>query len=65
MCGLASVLKVALTSVQFKMTLLHYRNEIIGVFVGPYTVAVGEDFLLMDDNICLYRAKAVYHSTSV
>ena len=38
------------------MTALRYINEILDVYVRPYTGAVGENFILMDDNARAHRA---------
>ena len=38
---------------------LRYRDKILDVFMSPYTGAVGEDFLLMNDNARLHRARMV------
>jgi hypothetical protein len=32
------------------MTGVHYRNEVLDVYVRPYAGAVGPDFILMDDS---------------
>ena len=40
------------------LTALRYVNEILDVFVRPYAGAVGENFLLMDDNA---RAQSPNH----
>ena len=34
-----------------------WRNEILDVYVRPYAGAVGENFILMDDNACAHRAR--------
>ena len=39
------------------LTALRYVNEILGVYVRPYAGAVGENFILMDDNACAHRAR--------
>ncbi|GFT66955.1 transposable element Tcb2 transposase [Trichonephila clavipes] len=36
-----------------------YREEILRPIVVPYAVAIGDDFILMDDNCRLYRANLV------
>ena len=38
------------------LTALRYVNEILDVYVHPYAGAVGENFILMDDNVCAHRA---------
>ena len=38
------------------LTALRYVNEILDVYVRPYAGAVGENFILMDDNACAHRA---------
>ena len=38
------------------LTALRYVNEILDVYVHPYAGAVGENFILMDDNACAHRA---------
>ena len=39
------------------LTALRYVNEILDVYVRPYAGAVGENFILMDDNACAHRAR--------
>ena len=39
------------------LTALRYVNKILDVYVGPYAGAVGENFILMDDNACAHRAR--------
>ena len=39
------------------LTALRYVNEILDVYVRPYTGAVGENFILMDDNARAHRAR--------
>ena len=39
------------------LTALRYINEILDVYVRPYTGAVGENFILMDDNARAHRAR--------
>ena len=39
------------------LTALGYVNEILDVYVRPYTGAVGENFILMDDNARAHRAR--------
>ena len=36
---------------------LRYVNEILDVYVSPYAGAVGENFILMDDNARAHRAR--------
>ena len=38
------------------MTALRYVNEILDVYVRPYAGAVGENFILMDDNARAHTA---------
>ena len=38
------------------LTALRYVNEILDIYVRPYAGAVGENFILMDDNACAHRA---------
>ena len=38
------------------LTPLRYVNEILDVYVRPYAGAVGENFILMDDNARAHRA---------
>ena len=38
------------------LTALRYVNEILDVYVRPYAGAVGENFILMDDNARAHRA---------
>ena len=38
------------------LTALRYVNEILDVYVRPYAGAVGESFILMDDNTRAHRA---------
>ena len=38
------------------LTALRYVNEILNVYVHPYAGAVGENFILMDDNARAHRA---------
>ena len=40
-----------------RLTALRYVNEILDVYVCPYAGAVGEKFILMDDNACAHRAR--------
>ena len=39
------------------LTALRYVNEILDVYVRPYADAVGENFILMDDNARAHRAR--------
>ena len=39
------------------LTALRYVNEIMDVYVRPYASAVGENFILMDDNARAHRAR--------
>ena len=39
------------------LTDLRYVNEILDVYVHPYAGAVGENFILMDDNARAHRAR--------
>ena len=39
------------------MTALGYVNKILDVYVRPYAGAVGENFILMDDNAHAHRAR--------
>ena len=39
------------------LTALRYLNEILDVYVRPYAGAVGENFILMDDNACAHRTR--------
>ena len=39
------------------LTALRYVNEIFDVYVRPYAGAVGENFILMDDNARAHRAR--------
>ena len=39
------------------LTALRYVNEILDVYVRPYAGAVGENFILMDDNVHAHRAR--------
>ena len=39
------------------LTALRYVNEILDVYVRPYAVAVGENFILMNDNARAHRAR--------
>ena len=41
------------------MTCLCYRNDILDVYVRLYAGAIGHQFILMDDNGRLYRARVV------
>ncbi|GFW88822.1 transposable element Tcb2 transposase [Trichonephila clavipes] len=41
------------------LTGVRYRDEILDPYVHPYTVAIGNDFILMDDNARPYRAVIV------
>ena len=38
------------------LTALRYVNDILDVYIRPYAGAVGENFILMDDNACAHRA---------
>ena len=40
-----------------RLTALRYVNEILDVYVRPYAGAVGENFILMDDNARAHRAR--------
>ena len=65
--GGGSVMVWAEISVQGKMdlhvidngtlTALRYVNEILDVYVPPYAGAVGENFIMMDDNARAHRAR--------
>ena len=39
------------------LTALRYVNEILDVYVRPYAGAVGENFILMDDNARAHRTR--------
>ena len=39
------------------LTALRYVNEILDVYVHPYAGAVGENFILMDDNAYAHKAR--------
>ena len=39
------------------LTALRYVNEILDLYVRPYAGAVGENFILMDDNVRAHRAR--------
>ena len=39
------------------VTAFRYVNEILDVYVSPYAGAVGENFILMDDNARAHRAR--------
>ena len=39
------------------LTALRYVNEILDVFYRPHAGAVGENFILMDDNARAHRAR--------
>ena len=39
------------------LTALRYVNEILDVYVRPYAGAIGENFILMDDNARAHRAR--------
>ena len=39
------------------LTALRYVNEILDVYIRPYAGAVGENFILMDDNARAHRAR--------
>ncbi|GFW01248.1 transposable element Tcb2 transposase [Trichonephila clavipes] len=41
------------------LTARRYRDEILRPIVVPYTAAIGDDFILMDDNCRPYRANLV------
>lgn len=41
------------------MTAVRYRDEILHVHVRPYAGAIGDDFILMDDNAPAHRARIV------
>ncbi|GFT68210.1 transposable element Tc3 transposase [Trichonephila clavipes] len=41
------------------VTGLRYRDEILDPYVRPYAAAIGNDFLLMDDNARPHRARIV------
>ena len=43
------------------LTALRYVNEILDVYVCPYAGAVGENFILMDDNAHAHRARIIDH----
>ncbi|GFX29968.1 transposable element Tcb2 transposase [Trichonephila clavipes] len=41
------------------VTGLRYRDEILDPYVHPYAAAIGNDFILMDDNARPHRARIV------
>ncbi|GFT26733.1 transposable element Tcb2 transposase [Trichonephila clavipes] len=41
------------------LTARRYRDEILGPIVVPYAAAIGDDFILMEDNCRPYRANLV------
>ncbi|GFW14158.1 transposable element Tcb2 transposase [Trichonephila clavipes] len=41
------------------VTGLRYRDETLDPYVRPYAVAIGNDFILMDDNARPHRARIV------
>ncbi|GFV22173.1 transposable element Tcb2 transposase [Trichonephila clavipes] len=44
------------------LTARRYRDEILRPIVGPYAAAIGDDFILMDDNSRPHRANLVEDS---
>ncbi|GFX71994.1 transposable element Tcb2 transposase [Trichonephila clavipes] len=44
------------------VTGLRYRDEILDPYVRPYAAAIGNDFILMDDNARPHRARIVEES---
>ena len=48
--GISRNVRTDLQVIRGTMTGLRYRDEIIDPFVRPYAGAVGERFILMDDN---------------
>ncbi|GFV35825.1 nuclease HARBI1 [Trichonephila clavipes] len=42
-----------------ELTGLRYRDEILDPYVRPYAAAIGNDFILMDDNARPHRARIV------
>ncbi|GFV60977.1 transposable element Tcb2 transposase [Trichonephila clavipes] len=44
------------------LTARRYRDEILRPIVVPYAAAIGDDFILMDDNSRPHRANLVYDS---
>ena len=41
------------------MTGVRYREEILDVYVRPYAVAIGPQFILMDDSARPHRVRVV------
>ena len=41
------------------MTAVRHRDEILDVFVRPFTGAVAEDFILMDDNASTHSGRII------
>ncbi|GFU76234.1 uncharacterized protein TNCV_527141 [Trichonephila clavipes] len=41
------------------LTSVRYRDEILDPYIHPYTVAIGKDFILMDDNVRPHRSVIV------
>ncbi|GFV46050.1 DDE_3 domain-containing protein [Trichonephila clavipes] len=46
-------------SMEETVTGLRYRDEILDPYVRPYAAAIGNDFILMDDNARPHRARIV------
>ncbi|GFS78354.1 transposable element Tcb2 transposase [Trichonephila clavipes] len=46
------------------LTARRYRDEILRPIVVPYAAAIGDDFILMDDNSSPHRANLVENSFS-
>ena len=47
------------------LTALRYVNEILDVYVRPYAGAVGENFILMDDNARAHRARIYLEQATI
>ncbi|GFV41150.1 transposable element Tcb2 transposase [Trichonephila clavipes] len=61
-CMVASPLRGAQTSTLVRdgpLTARRHRDEILRPIVVPYAAAIGDDFILMDDNCSPYRANLV------
>ena len=57
--GISMAGRTDLLILQGTMTGQRYRDEVLDVLVRPYAGAIGDDFILMDDNAPPHRARMV------
>ena len=57
--GISIIVKTDLHVIAGNLTGIQYRDEVLDPIVRPYAGAIGDDFILMDDNARPHRARVV------